>query len=79
MPLYNGISMMIMEEWSEPDEIFSYDSCLISCGGFWQGIYFHVKFPDEILAKQYHITILEMLTILVSLQRKRKLLDQACC
>ena len=68
LPLYNGISMMIMEEWSEPDEIFSCDSCLFSCGGFWQGSYFHVKFPDEILDKQYHITILEMLTILVSLK-----------
>lgn len=41
---------------------------LTSCGGCGQGSYFHVKFPDETMAKEYHITILEMLTILVSLK-----------
>ena len=29
--------MMLTEEWSEPDEIFSSDSSLQGCGGFWQG------------------------------------------
>ena len=68
LPLYNCVSMMIMEDWSKPDEILSCDSCLVSCEGFWEGNYFHAKFPDQILAKQYHINILEMLTILVCLK-----------
>ena len=32
---------------------------LLPVGVSWQGNYFHVKFPDEVVAKQYLITILE--------------------
>lgn len=39
--------MMITEEWTQPDAIFSSDSCLTGCGGFWQGSYFHVQFPNK--------------------------------
>ena len=49
LPLYNGVSMMILEEWSNPDEIFSSDSCLSGCGGFWLRNYFHTNFPDVIV------------------------------
>ena len=52
LPLYNGVSMMILEEWSNPDEIFSSDSCLSGCGGFWLGNYFHTNFPDVIEKKK---------------------------
>lgn len=65
---YNGISMMMLEEWSNPDEIFSSDSSLIACGGFWQGNFFHAKFPDKIRNKHYHINILEMLAIILCLR-----------
>lgn len=41
LPLYNGVSMMEYENWSEPDAMFSSDSCLTACGGFWNGCYFH--------------------------------------
>lgn len=60
--------MMMIEEWSKPDEIFSSDSCLIACGGFWQGEYFHVSFPESILNEKYHINILEMLAVLICLR-----------
>ena len=33
LPLYNRISMMMTEEFSQPGEIFSSDSCLNVCGG----------------------------------------------
>lgn len=66
--IYNGVSMMMTEEWSKPDEIFSSDSCLTACGGFWQGNYFHVQFPEKIKSKHYHINILEMLSIIICLR-----------
>ena len=37
LPSYNGVPMMIYEEWCKPDEVFSSDSCLEGCGGFGQG------------------------------------------
>lgn len=72
LPLYNGVSIMIMEEWSNPDEIFSSDSSLLGCGGFWKGSYFHAEFPSAILNKQYSINILEMLSILICIKLWRK-------
>ena len=66
LPLYNGVSMMLTEEWSEPDEIFSSVSLLQGCGGFWQGKFFHVEFPQSILVQNYHITILEMFAVVLA-------------
>lgn len=68
LPLYNGISMMEFEQWSAPDAIFSSDSCLCGCGGFWNGKYFHVEFPSEIIQQNLHITALEMLSIIICLK-----------
>ena len=60
--------MMEYEEWSAPDAIFSSDSCLTGCGGFWNGNYFHVKFPSEITEKNLHITALEIMSIIICLK-----------
>lgn len=68
LPLYNGISMMEYENWSKPDAIFSSDSCLTGCGGFWNGFYFHTQFPAEILEKHFHISVLEMLAVIIALK-----------
>lgn len=68
LPLYNGISMMEYENWSKPDAIFSSDSCLTVCGGFWNGFYFHTQFPAEILEKHFHISVLEMLAVIIALK-----------
>ena len=54
---YNGISMMMTEEFSKPDEVFSTDSCLIACGGYWQGNYFHAKFPEKMSELNFSINI----------------------
>ena len=40
---YNGVSMMLTEEWSEPDEIFTSDSSLQGCGGFCLGMLSFLK------------------------------------
>ena len=68
LPLYNGVSMMMTEEFSQPDEIFSSDSCLSACGGYWEGSFFHAKFPDKILSQNFHINILEMLSVILCLR-----------
>ena len=65
LPLYDGVSMMVTEEWSTPDEVFASDACLIGSGGWCQGQYFHSCFPQFIQAEKLHINCLELLTICV--------------
>ena len=52
LPLYNRISMMEYESWSEPDAICSSDSCLTVRGGFC--FVFHISVP--IIHYSCHIT-----------------------
>ena len=68
LPYYNGVSMMLYEEWCFPDTIFSSDACLQGLGGFWDGKYFHAKFPSEFTEKKYSINVLEMFAIIVCLK-----------
>lgn len=68
LPLYNGVSMMEYENWSSPDAIFSSDSCLSGCGGFWNGHYFHTEFPSFILQQNFSISVLEILAIIMCLK-----------
>ena len=59
---------MMIEEFSQPDEIFSSDSCLTACGGYWNGNFFHAKFPDIILNQHFNINILEMMAVILCLK-----------
>ena len=68
LPLYNGVSLMFYEEWSEPDVICSSDACLLACGGFCSGKYYHTKFPDIFHTRKYNITILEMFATIICLK-----------
>ena len=34
LPRFNGVSIMDLEEWSQPDQSAASDACLTSCGGF---------------------------------------------
>jgi hypothetical protein len=49
LPLYNGVSIMLSEEFSSPDEILSVDACLLRCGGWMNDRYFHSSFPNFLL------------------------------
>ena len=60
--------MMLYEEWCSPDSVFSSDSCLQGCGGFWGGKYFHSDFPSDFEQRGYSINILEMFAIIVCLK-----------
>jgi hypothetical protein len=65
---YNGISIMLYDNWSKPDEIFSTDACLQGIGGFCDGKYFHADLPKFILEENYSICVLELLGIVVALK-----------
>ncbi|CAC5359467.1 unnamed protein product [Mytilus coruscus] len=65
LPLYNGVLMMLIEEWSKPDEIFSSDAYMTDCVGMFKEHFFQVEFPDSIVNEQLHINALEMLTVVV--------------
>jgi len=65
---YNGISIMLYDEWSKPDEIFSTDACLTGAGGFFKGKYFRYTFPVDLLELKLNICVLEMLGIIVALR-----------
>lgn len=68
MPVYNGISMMPLTDWLNPDAIFSSDACLEGCGGWYEGKYFHTTFPSFILRQNLHINALELLTVVICLK-----------
>ena len=68
LPRYNGISMMDLEEWGTPDSVLSCDSCLVSCGGYFEGRVFHCRFPKFIIEKKLHINALELLTICLAVK-----------
>lgn len=66
LPLYNGVSMMSLEEWSVPDGEFSSDACLSGCGGIFRGSdVFHTEFPEFIISQGLSINSLELLTVAV--------------
>ena len=48
LPRFNGVAMMDLDEWSEPDQLAACDACLLGCGSFSQGRFFHAAFPDFI-------------------------------
>ena len=68
LPCYNGVSLMLYEEWSDPDEICSSDACLNACGGFWSGKYFLASFPEKYNNEKYNITVLEMFAVILCLK-----------
>jgi hypothetical protein len=68
LPLFNGISMMMKEEWSKPDGIFTSDACLSGCGGMFKEQFFYVEFPHSILDEHLHINALKMLAVIACLK-----------
>ena len=60
--------MMMVENWSKPDEIVACDACNIGCGGWSKGKYFHCKFLSFIKDQNIHINGLELLTLMLCLK-----------
>jgi hypothetical protein len=55
LPVFNGVSMMAVEEWSYPDTVFSCDACLEGLGGMFEDKFFHAIFPPFITEQNLHI------------------------
>ena len=68
LPHYNGVSMMALENWSLPDEVFATDACLSGCGGWFceRQEFFHTEFPEALVRKDLSINALELLTVVVA-------------
>jgi hypothetical protein len=77
LPVYNGVSMMPMVDWSQPDEILATDACLIGCGGTCGNEFYHAVFPEFIQRQSLHINALEMLALVVGLKLWKKKLRGA--
>jgi hypothetical protein len=41
--IYNGGSVLNLQEWTEPDENMAFDACLVDCGGVSNGCYFYCR------------------------------------
>ncbi|CAG2231714.1 unnamed protein product [Mytilus edulis] len=80
LEIYNGVSLLNLQEWTEPDEYMASDACLVGCGGVSNGQFFHCVFPDFIVQQSLHINALELLSVIVCLklwgQRGRKICIQ---
>lgn len=68
LPSYNGVSMMAVQRWCFPDEVFASDACLSGCGAWFceRSEYFHLTFPDRVMQKGLSINALELLTVVVA-------------
>ena len=67
---FNGVSMMLVEDWSMPDQVFETDACLSGIGG-WDpvsGAYFHKVLPEKIAELGLHISEIELLAICIALK-----------
>lgn len=63
---YNGVSILLMEEWSSPDEIFSSDACLTGCGALCSDQFFHMQFPEFITKNHLNINCLELFSVVLA-------------
>ena len=78
LDVYNGISIMLYDDWSNPDEVFSTDACLSGIGGFFDGAYFHKSYPEFVLEKDWNICILELVAVIVALRLWNSRLKGKC-
>ena len=81
-PTYNGVSLMLENNWSDPDEVFSSDSCLTGGGALTQKKFVQWTYPWEIRKLRCNINQLECLMVVVALkllggclQRKKLLIN----
>ena len=68
-PLYNGKTLMIENNWSEPDEFVCTDSSLTGGGGMTSTEFFHFKFSERIKKLCTHINQLEAIVLVIAVAR----------
>ena len=65
-PGYNGVALMLDNDWGKPDQWLVTDSCLTGGGGWCGDEVFHVRFGEEVLEMCLHINQLECITLVVA-------------
>ena len=68
-PMYNGVSMMLNNEWNEPDETLASDRCLTGGGMYIRNQYLHFEFPPKVLHICKHINQLECVTLVLAVAK----------
>ena len=68
-PLYNGVTMVLNDTWTDPDETLASDSCLTGGGAHTQHEYLHFQFPTEVLKLCKHINQLECVTLVLAIAK----------
>ena len=68
-PLFNGVSLMLNNDWSQPDEVLASDSCLTGGGAHINNQFMHFEFPKFVLDKCDHINQLECITLVVAVAK----------
>lgn len=67
LPYFNGIELIDKGQWSGPDEVIASDACLNGCGATCGSEFFHKVFPEAILRGNYHINVLELLSLVAAI------------
>ena len=68
-PKFDGVTLMLENKWSEPDEFIESDSCLMGGGVCMQNQFFHIEFPHWVKSMCSHINQLECIVVVVALQK----------
>jgi len=68
LDVFPGVSLMLEQEWINPDTLVSTDACLQGGGGWLHGEFFSVPFPQFVLDREWHINSLELLVLLLALR-----------
>ena len=71
LDVYNGVSMIPPVSWSPTDFVLSTDACLTGGGAVEHNIgqFVHFQFPDDILALDLPIHMLELLTVVAAVKQ----------
>ena len=66
LPTYNGVSIMWLDQFLEPDFVVATDACKSGLGGVCGNEYFHFKLRGDYL--NYNIAYLEVLAVIMALK-----------
>ena len=67
--MYNGVSMMLHNEWAEPDAHIASDSCLTGGGACTSEYYIHFRFPQWVAEFCGFINELECVVLVMAVAR----------
>ena len=67
--MYNGVSLMLENEWSAPDVCIESDSCLTGGGACMTQLYCHIEFPMWVRELCSSINQLECVVLTIAVKK----------